>query len=79
MLRHGAVNQLTAYDLHTAQPLWDVGLGGAPVGLSVLAGDTAATARAHVADECGWWMTFDGNGEQVAGKRATACGRRPGY
>ena len=73
VLRHGAVNQLTAYDLGSAQPLWDVGLGGAPVGLAVVAAeaaaDAAADARIHVADEYGWWTTFDGGGKKVGAQR----------
>ncbi len=68
VLRHGAVNQLTAYDLQSAQPLWDIGLGGAPIGLAVVAAD-AADARVHVVDEYGWWATFDGRGEQVSAQR----------
>ena len=47
VLRHGAVNQLTAYDLDSARPFWDVGFGCAPVGMAIVAGDTAATARAE--------------------------------
>jgi hypothetical protein len=69
VLRHGAVNQLTAYDIESARPSWDVGLGGAPVDMAVVTGGTAATARVHVVDECGWWMVFDGKGKRVNGRR----------
>ena len=71
VLRHGAVNQLTAYDMESAQPSWDVGLGGAPVDMAVVTGDTAAAARIHVADEYGWWVVFDGSGKRVNGRRVT--------
>jgi hypothetical protein len=69
VLRHGAVNQLTAYDIESTRPIWDVGLGGAPVDMAVITGGTATTARIHVADECGWWVVFDGNGKRVSGRR----------
>jgi hypothetical protein len=69
VLRHGAVNQLTAYDLQSAQPLWDIGLGGAPIGMAVVSAGTAATARVHVIDEYGWWAIFNGRGEKVCAQR----------
>ena len=69
VLRHGAVNQLTAYDLQSAQPLWDIGLGGAPIGMAVVAAGAAADARVHVVDEYGWWAIFNGSGEKVCAQR----------
>jgi hypothetical protein len=69
VLRHGAVNQLTAYDLQSTRPLWDVGIAGAPVGMAVVVGDTVETARVHVVDEYGWWTVFDGSGRQVGAQR----------
>ncbi|MFT5376647.1 MAG: hypothetical protein ACI906_003485 [Candidatus Latescibacterota bacterium] len=69
VLRHGAVNQLTAYDLESAQPLWDVGLGGAPIAMAIVVAETAADARVHVADEYGWWTSFDGGGKKVGAQR----------
>ncbi|MBT3603000.1 MAG: PQQ-binding-like beta-propeller repeat protein [Candidatus Latescibacteria bacterium] len=65
VLRHGAVNQLTAYNKTTGDPLWDVGLGGSPVALSVVPNDSAAAARCYVAEQFGGLVCFDGTGKQV--------------
>ena len=69
VLRHGAVNQITAYDEATGAPLWDAGLGGAPVALAVVPGASPDTARCYVADQFGWLCGFDGAGKRVIGTR----------
>jgi hypothetical protein len=69
VLRHGAVNQITAYEEATGTPLWDVGLGGAPVALAVVPGDSSETARCYVVEQFGWLTGFDGTGKQVMGTR----------
>lgn len=67
VLRHGAVNQLTAYDKATGDPLWDTTLGGSPIALTIVPGKSAEEARCYVAEQFGWLVGFDG-----AGKRVTA-------
>ncbi len=69
VLRHGAVNQLTAYDMASARPLWDVCLGGPPSSLAVVPGNAPHSARIHVVDELGWWLIFDGRGKRLEAKR----------
>lgn len=69
VLRHGAVNQITAYEEATGAPLWDVGLGGVPVALSVVPGESPETARCYVAEQFGWLSGFDGTGKRVTGIR----------
>ena len=66
VLRHGAVNQITAYDEATGDPLWDATLGGAPVALAVIPGESAAAARCYVAEQFGWLVGFDGAGKRVS-------------
>lgn len=65
VLRHGAVNQITVYEEATGEPLWDTTLGGAPVALVVIPGETAAAARCYVAEQFGWLVGFDGTGKRV--------------
>jgi hypothetical protein len=65
VLRHGAVNQITVYDEATGDPLWDAGLGGAPVALAVVGGGDSAATRICVAEQFGWFVEFDGNGRRV--------------
>ena len=65
VLRHGVVNQITAYEAATGEPLWDATLGGAPVALVVVPGETATTARCYVAEQFGWLVGFDGTGKRV--------------
>ena len=72
VLRHGAVNQITVYEESTGNPLWDAGLGGAPIALAVVPGESAASARCYVAEQFGWLVGFDGTGRRVA---ATHVGR----
>jgi hypothetical protein len=70
VLRHGAVNQLTVYEEKTGDPLWDVGLGGAPVALAVVQGDAStASARIYVAEQFGWLAGFTGTGRRVVSTR----------
>jgi hypothetical protein len=69
LLRHGAVNQITAYEEATGDPLWDAGLGGVPVALAVVPGESAVSARCCVADRFGWLVAFDGSGRRVAAAR----------
>ena len=69
VLRHGAVNQLTMYDEATGDPLWDAGIGGAPVALCVVAGASAAAGRCYVADQFGWLVEFDVSGKRLAATR----------
>jgi len=65
VLRHGAVNQITVYDEATGDPLWDAGLGGAPVALAVVAGSESSSARIYVVEQFGWLVEFDGTGRRV--------------
>ena len=65
VLRHGAVNQITVYEEATGQPLWDGGLGGPPVALAVVPGESETSSRCYVADELGWLVEFDGEGRVV--------------
>lgn len=65
LLRHGAVAQITLYDLATGDPVWDEGLGGAPVALSVVPGDSVSSARCYVAEQFGWLVSYDGAGKRV--------------
>jgi len=60
------VNQITVYEEATGDPLWDAGLGGAPVALAVVPGASAALARCYVADQFGWLVVFDSTGRRVA-------------
>ncbi|MBT7595686.1 MAG: PQQ-binding-like beta-propeller repeat protein [Gemmatimonadetes bacterium] len=69
VLRHGAVNQLTAYEEETGKPLWDMGIGGSPVALAVLPGRDTAAARCYVAEQFGWVTTVDGQGQRVTATR----------
>ena len=69
MLRHGAVNQMTVYDEMTGDPLWDAGLGGAPVALAVVRGDSETSVRCYVAEQFGWLVEFDGTGKRVSATR----------
>ncbi|MBT4098135.1 MAG: hypothetical protein HOE86_10850, partial [Gemmatimonadetes bacterium] len=65
----GAVNQLTAYEEETGEPLWDTGVGGSPVALAVLPGRDTAAARCYVAEQFGWVTTVDGQGQRVTATR----------
>ena len=69
VLRHGAVNQITVYDEATGDPLWDAGLGGSPVALLVVPGESALLARCYVVEQFGWLVGFDGTGRRVVSKR----------
>ena len=69
MLRHGALNQITVYEEADGNPLWDAGLGGAPVALAVVPGDSSAAVRIWVAEQFGWLVGFDGTGARVAAIR----------
>jgi hypothetical protein len=70
VLRHGAVNQLTMYDEASGEPLWDVGIGGAPVALGVVSGgESQAAARCYVADQFGCLVVFDLWGTRLAATR----------
>jgi hypothetical protein len=69
VLRHGAVNQLTAYQEETGEPLWDIGVGGSPVALAVVPGQDTAAARCYVAEQFGWLTTVDGRGQRVTATR----------
>ena len=69
VLRHGAVNQMTVYDEMTGDPLWDAGLGGAPVALAVVRGDSETSVRCYVAEQFGWLVEFDGTGKRVSATR----------
>jgi len=70
VLRHGAVNQVTVYDVGSGDPLWDATLGGVPVALAVLPGISLAEARVYAADQFGWLVGFDGHGTRTMGFRA---------
>ena len=73
VLRHGAVHQLTMYDEASGDPLWDAGIGGAPVALGVMAGpESEAAARLYVADQFGWLVTFDAAGRRLAALRVAS-------
>ena len=65
VLRHGAVNQLTVYDLTSGEPLWDATLGGSPVALVVTPEDSAGGVRSYVADQFGGIIGFDYQGNRV--------------
>jgi outer membrane protein assembly factor BamB len=65
VLRHGAVNQITVYEASTGEPLWDATLGGDPVALVVVPGESEAEARCYVAEQFGWLVGFDGVGRTV--------------
>lgn len=65
VLRHGAVNQLTLYDEASGDPLWDVGLGDAPVAMCVSQGATVSAARIHVAGQFGELVQLDGHGKRL--------------
>lgn len=71
LLRHGAVNQITVYEETTGDPLWDAGLGGAPVALAVVPGESASLARCYVAEQFGWLVGFDGTGRRVLATHMT--------
>jgi len=63
VLRHGAVNQITAYDEATAEPLWDATLGGPPVALAVIPAKSADQVCCYVADQFGNLVGFDALGK----------------
>lgn len=65
VLRYGAINQITAYDETTGNPLWDATLGGSPVALTVVPGKSIEEARCYVAEQFGWLVGFDGTGKRV--------------
>jgi hypothetical protein len=69
VLRHGAVNQITAYEESTGEPLWDATLGDAPVALVVIPGDSNGEARYYVAGQFGGLVTFDGKGNRINASR----------
>jgi hypothetical protein len=65
LLRHGSVNQVTLYDEATGDPLWDATLAGSPIALAVVPGASMASSRCYVADQFGWLVGFDGEGQPV--------------
>jgi len=69
VLRHGALNQISVYRESNGDPLWDATLGGAPVALAVVPGESEASARCYVAEQFGWLVAFDGAGKRVAARR----------
>lgn len=69
VLRHGAVNQLTAYDLATSEPLWDATLSSSPVALVVMPVDLAEQARCYVADQFGGIAAFNPQGNRISSIR----------
>jgi len=72
VLRHGAVNQVSAYDIETGDPLWDATLGVVPVALAVVTGATGKEAGVYVADRFGWLARFDGRGRRTTSLRAAS-------
>ncbi len=71
VLRHGAVNQITTYEKATGDPLWDVTLGGVPVALAVIPGESEASARCYVIEQFGWFIELDGTGNRIEAKHLT--------
>jgi hypothetical protein len=69
VLRHGAVNQLTAYDHTSGTPLWDIGLGGVPVAMAVVQTERSEDVRVHIVDKSGWLNTSNGTGKQIFAHR----------
>ncbi len=65
VLRHGAVNQLTAYDRASGEPLWDATLGGAPTALVVIPWSPTNESRCYVADQFGGIVSFNAQGNRV--------------